>query len=195
MKEKDPSAARVIVREKQGGKIIIGEGTYINGINLYASSDDIVIGKFCRISYEVLMITNYGSHLLLADDLKRRCGKIVVGDNVFIGWRSMIRGGVTIGDFAIVGMGTIVVKNVEPFHMVAGNPARDLGLRPDTDKIIRLIKKRCGNTDGTPYEVVVKFKKQGYTFAEASRNPDQGAIFYIAPKGKILKYTNEFAVN
>jgi acetyltransferase-like isoleucine patch superfamily enzyme len=185
---------KATITEKQGGRVKVGEGTYINKATLYASSDDIIIGKFCRISYEVLMITNYGSHLLLGEDLKRRCGKIIVGDNVFIGWRSMIRGGVTIGDFAIIGMGAVVTKDVEPFHMVVGNPAKDIGLRPDTENIIKLIKKRCGNTDGTPYEVLTKFKKQGYTFAEASLNPDSGALFYIAKKGEELEYTDKFIV-
>src|SRR4030042_1898037 len=195
-KRMEPHLTKLVrVVEKQGGKVTVGEGTYMNGGTLYAGGDNIVIGKFCRISYDVLMLTNYGSNLLLADDLKRRAGKIIVGDNVFIGWGAMIRGGAIVGDWAIIGMGGVVIKNGEPFSMVVENPARDLGLRPDTNKIIRLIKKRCGNTDGTPYEVVTKFKKQGYTFAERSQDPNKGARLYIAPKGKILQYTDEFAVD
>jgi len=184
----------VKITEKQGGRVTVGEGTYMNSGLLYAGGDNITIGKFCRIGYEVFMLTNYGSNLLLADDKKRRSGGIIIGDSVHIGWKVLIRGGVTIGDWAIVGMGAVVLKNVEPFHMVGGNPARDLGLRPDTDKIIRLIKKRCGNIDGTPAEVIAKVKKQGYSIAEKSFHPDKGARLYIAPKGKILQYTEEFLV-
>ncbi len=184
----------VKIVEKQGGKVSVGEGTYMNSGILYAGGDNITIGKYCRIGYEVFMLTNYGSNLLLADDKKRRAGPIIIGDCVHIGWKVLIRGGVTIGDWAIVGMGAIVLKDVEPFHMVGGNPAKDLGLRPDTDKIIRLVKKRCGDIKGSPQEIMISAKKKGFTIAERSYHPNTGARLYIAPKGKILQYTDEFLV-
>lgn len=55
-----------------------------------------------------------------------RCQKTVIGDNVFLGANSVVLPGVRIGDGAIVGAGAIVTKDVEPYSVVAGNPARKL---------------------------------------------------------------------
>jgi hypothetical protein len=71
--------------------------------------------------------------------------------------------------------------------MVAGNPSEDIGLRPDTNRIIKLIKKGCGKADGTPFEVLKKFKDQGYVFAEVGKNPIEGATFFIIPPGEMIR--------
>lgn len=54
---------------------------------------------------------------------------IRVGDDVWIGTRAMILPGVTIGTGAIVGAGSVVTKSVEPYSVVAGNPARVVASR------------------------------------------------------------------
>ena len=178
---------KVNITEKGTGRVKIGFGTYFNSGTVRADNADIIIGKYCRISYDVLFVTNYGSHLLMTDDNKIRSQPIIVGDNVWIGWGSKLRGGVTVGDFAIIGMGSVVVKDIEPFHMAAGNPAEDIGLRPDTKKIMSLIKKRCGKADGTPFEILTKFKRQGYIFAEVGNNPMKGSTMFIVPPGIKIK--------
>lgn len=53
-----------------------------------------------------------------------RIGKVVIKNNVFIGARSLIMPGVTIGEYAIVAAGSIVTKSVEPYTVVGGNPAK-----------------------------------------------------------------------
>lgn len=58
-------------------------------------------------------------------------GSVSIGDNVFIGARSVILPGVTIGANSIVGAGSIVTKSVEPGTIVAGNPARTIGETKD----------------------------------------------------------------
>ncbi|WP_292489709.1 DapH/DapD/GlmU-related protein [Mesorhizobium sp.] len=55
-----------------------------------------------------------------------KIGKVRISDNAWIGFNSIILKGVTIGEGAIVGAGSVVTKNVEPFTIVAGNPARVL---------------------------------------------------------------------
>jgi carbonic anhydrase/acetyltransferase-like protein (isoleucine patch superfamily) len=50
--------------------------------------------------------------------------KTIIGNNVFLGLNAIILGGVTIGDGAIIGAGSVVTKDVEPFTVVAGNPAK-----------------------------------------------------------------------
>jgi putative colanic acid biosynthesis acetyltransferase WcaF len=55
--------------------------------------------------------------------------KITIEDSAFVGVRAMIMPGVTIGKKAIVGAQSVVTKNVKPDQIVAGNPAREIGLR------------------------------------------------------------------
>lgn len=55
--------------------------------------------------------------------------EVVIGDRVWIGYRAIILPGVTIGEGAVVGAGSVVTKDVEPYRIVAGNPARIIGHR------------------------------------------------------------------
>lgn len=57
---------------------------------------------------------------------------VVIGDDVWIGSRAMILDGVTIGKGAVVGAGAVVTKSVPPYAIVAGVPARVIGLRGGT---------------------------------------------------------------
>lgn len=58
---------------------------------------------------------------------KSKVGKVIIGNNVFIGWNSIILPNVTIGDNVIIGSGSIVTKNILSNSVVAGNPARVIG--------------------------------------------------------------------
>lgn len=57
-------------------------------------------------------------------------GPVVIGDRVWIGYRAIVLPGVSIGDGAVVGAGSVVTRDVQPFQIVAGNPARVIGVRP-----------------------------------------------------------------
>ncbi len=71
------------------------------------------------------------------DPVKRGAGKggrskpVFIGDDAFIGARSIILKGVSIGNAAVVGAGSVVTKSVAPRSIVAGNPARVVGSIPD----------------------------------------------------------------
>jgi maltose O-acetyltransferase len=52
-----------------------------------------------------------------------------IGDRVWIAYRAIILPGVTIGEGAVVGAGSVVTKDVEPYTIVAGNPARVVNKR------------------------------------------------------------------
>jgi len=56
-------------------------------------------------------------------------GKLVVGDDVYIGARSIIMP-ITIGEGAVIGAGSFVNKDVEPWGIYVGSPARKIGERP-----------------------------------------------------------------
>lgn len=67
--------------------------------------------------------------------------RTIIGNDVWIGERAIIKGGITIGDGAVVGMGSIVTHDVPPFCIVAGNPARIIRKRFD-DKSIEIFKQK-----------------------------------------------------
>lgn len=61
-----------------------------------------------------------------------------IGNDVWIGERSLVKAGVIIGDGAVVGMGSVVTKNIEPYSIVAGNPAKTIRMRFGDEQIIKL---------------------------------------------------------
>ncbi len=67
-------------------------------------------------------------------------GDTVIGDGVWIGMRAMIMPGVMIGEGAVVAAGSIVTKDVAPYTIVGGNPARPIRKRFADDVIARLLK-------------------------------------------------------
>ena len=59
--------------------------------------------------------------------------KVTIGDDVWIGARAIILPGVTIGQGSIVAAGSVVTKDVEPFSVVGGNPARVIKVRKQVE--------------------------------------------------------------
>lgn len=71
--------------------------------------------------------------------------KVTVGNDVWIGERAMIIGGCTIGDGAVIAAGAIVTKNVPPYAIVAGVPAKIIRYRFDSHTIEELLKLQWWN--------------------------------------------------
>lgn len=113
--------------------VYIGEDSYINGGMLSAGpASKIVIGKKCLISYNVHLRTE--THKYLRKDVcikDQGCEEkdIIIGDDVWLGYGAQVLPGVAIGSGAVVGAGAIVTRNVPPYAIVAGVPARQLGER------------------------------------------------------------------
>lgn len=70
-----------------------------------------------------------------------------VGNDVWIGQNSLIKQGVNIGHGAIVGMGSVVTKNVDPYTIVAGIPAKKIKLRFEKEIIEELLKSKWWSID------------------------------------------------
>lgn len=66
-------------------------------------------------------------------------GDTCIGDGVWLGMRSMIMPGVTIGEGAIVAANSVVTKDVEPYSMVAGSPAKHVRYRFSKETITDLL--------------------------------------------------------
>jgi acetyltransferase-like isoleucine patch superfamily enzyme len=136
----------------------IGEYTY--GIPAVSPSlgRKLKIGKFCSISWGV-SIELRGNHrtdimttypfMTFVDDWPEAKyvdtgavskGDVIIGNDVWIGYGVMILSGVTIGDGAVIGAGSVVTRDVEPYAIVAGNPARLIKKRFDDETIRKLLE-------------------------------------------------------
>lgn len=108
-------------------KVSIGDNVWINrNCSLYPSAQikeaEIVIGNNVAIGPETSLFSAGHDHRQInLPDIART---IRIGDHVWIGGKSIILPGVEIGEGAVVGAGSVVTKNVAPYTIVAGNPAR-----------------------------------------------------------------------
>lgn len=87
------------------------------------------IGNRVTITDETIILTHDGSTWLVRDGSGRRYAyrPVRIGDDVFIGVRSILMPGVEIGNHCIVAAGSIVTKSVPPGSIVAGTPAKIIG--------------------------------------------------------------------
>ena len=74
-------------------------------------------------------------------------GDTVVGNDVWIGNGATIMQGITIGDGAIIGTNSLVSRDVEPYTVVGGNPAREIRKRFDPDTIAFLLQLKWWDWD------------------------------------------------
>ena len=117
----------VFIRTNEhGASIIIGNNVGMSGCTISAHKS-IIIGDRVLIGSGALIMDS-DAHSL--DATARRTGAggetkpVVIEDDVFIGARAIVLKGVTIGKGAVVGAGSVVTKDVPPYSVVAGNPAR-----------------------------------------------------------------------
>ena len=102
---------------------LIIENGYINTNTEINCFNKIIIGKNCTIS-EGVIIRDCDNHLMEGNDSSS--APIIIGDNVWIGIRAIILKGVSIGDGSVVAAGAVVNKDVPPYSLVGGVPAKVL---------------------------------------------------------------------
>jgi acetyltransferase-like isoleucine patch superfamily enzyme len=120
----------------------IGSRTEIGHATSITVGKSVVIGRHCHIAGGVLI---FDSNAHPADPTLRLVGlppgdvevrPITVEDNVWIGARAIVHPGVTIGEGSVVSAGSVVMADVPPFTIVAGNPARRIvSLQPTGDTV------------------------------------------------------------
>lgn len=122
--------------------------------------DKLAIGKFCSIACGARFLFNSANHTMSSLstypfplffeewELKREDvasswdnkGDIIIGSDVWIGYEAVILAGVTIGDGAIIGSRAVVTKDVPPYTIVGGIPAKPIRKRFDDETISRLLQ-------------------------------------------------------
>lgn len=146
--------------------IIVGEFSYFGDVDFEKHvthhydfiGDRLIIGKFCQIGAGVEFVMNGANHQMNAistfpfyimqgwnmnpppmSELPIK-GDTVVGNDVWIGQNVTILPGVHIGDGAIIGANSVVGSDVEPYTIIAGNPAKHIRKRFDDELIDLLLK-------------------------------------------------------
>ena len=144
--------------------IIVGDFTYFSekDFEKYVShhydfyGDKLIIGKFCQIAKGVEFIMNganhqkdcvstfpfyifenWGESVPPLDKMPLK-GDTIIGNDVWVGQNAIILPGVHIGDGAIIGLNSVVGSDVEPYTIVAGNPAKPIRKRFD-DELIKIM--------------------------------------------------------
>jgi virginiamycin A acetyltransferase len=135
-------------------KVKVGKRTYgiLTITDFSPLMTKIIIGSYCSIAPGVLFLLG-GEHCLSSIStypfkVKRfgytneagSKGDIVVGDDVWIGTNAIICSGVTLGQGAVIAAGAVVTKDVEPYAVVGGNPAKLIKYRFDK-KIINILNE------------------------------------------------------
>ncbi len=138
------------------------------------NQEKLFIGKFCSIACGAKFIFTCANHALkslstypfpiFADtwgldwkdvtDAWDNKGDIVIGDDVWIGYEAVIMQGVHIGDGAIIGARAVVTKNVPPYTIVGGVPAKEIRKRFKQDTIEALLQQRWWDW---PYEKIQRY--------------------------------------
>lgn len=144
--------------------IIVGDYTYYDDpddVNNFIKNvlyhfdfvgDKLIIGKFCQLATGVRFVMNGGNHAIdgfstfpfaaFGDEWSNvplnfvSKGDTVIGNDVWIGNSATIMPGIKVGDGAIIATNSVVTKDVEPFSIVGGNPAKLIRKRFD-DKAIQ----------------------------------------------------------
>lgn len=112
------------------GDPVIGEGTWIGAFTLIDGSGGLEIGAGCDISSGVHIYTHSSARRCVSGRAYPAVDRqpVRIGDRVFVGANAVINMGVHIGDEAVIGAGAVVTKDVAARTIVAGVPARAIGV-------------------------------------------------------------------
>jgi serine acetyltransferase len=111
-----------------GRKVMLGRRNVLNhDCLLDGRRYQIRLGDDVSLGPEATILTL--GHDPQSPTFEDRGGDVIIGNRVWIGYRALIMPGVTLGEGAVVAAGAVVTKDVEPFMIVAGVPARPIGTR------------------------------------------------------------------
>ena len=160
-----------------GENVIIGDNSYVND---YTDISSAVIGKFCSIAgccgiwlnnHPISWIsTSPVLYTLIGMTSSERYSENkkppVIGNDVWIGMHSVILKGIQIGDGAIVAAGSVVTKDIPPYAIVAGVPAKVIKYRFERDIIEKLLQLKWWDKKDTELIALKSIIKKQNKFTE-----------------------------
>jgi acetyltransferase-like isoleucine patch superfamily enzyme len=152
-------------------RVSIGRFTYGNpAFKLWGMEESIEIGSYCSIADNVTIFGGgehntdwvttfplrlaYGDPYGGKDGLPSTKGKTRIGNDVWIGYGTAILSGVTVNDGAVIGAYSLITKDVLPYSIVGGNPAKLIKYRFTDQQISELLKIQWWNW---PHARIIKF--------------------------------------
>lgn len=144
------------------------------------NNDKLIIGKFCSIACKAKFLMTSGNHSMKSlstytfpifyeewdetinvKEAWDNKGDIIIGNDVWIGYDAIIMSGVKIGDGAIIGTRALVTKDVPPYTIVGGAPAKPIKKRYDDDTISKLLKIKWWNWSAEKIQANIKCIQAG----------------------------------
>ncbi len=162
---KNRKPERFLNNEINEENVTIGDYSYGKiKIKRYGKDTKLIIGKFCSFADNVTIllggehdynwITTYPFFAHFSECLdenispfKDSKGDIIIGNDVWIGYGSVILSGVTIGDGAIIGANSVVTKDIPPYAIAAGNPVKIYKKRFSEEIIKKMLEIAWWNWD------------------------------------------------
>ncbi|MBU3214018.1 CatB-related O-acetyltransferase [Clostridium estertheticum] len=145
------------------------------------NNDKLIIGKFCSIACKAKFLMTSGNHTMKSlsnytfpifyekwglpvshiTDAWDNKGDIDIGNDVWIGYDAIIMSGVKIGDGAIIGTRAVVTKDVPPYTIVGGVPAKVIKKRCDDETISKLLEIKWWNWTYEKIQANIKYIQSG----------------------------------
>jgi len=105
----------------RGAELRIGDGTYLNRNTEIVATSSVELGRDCRIGRDVLIMDS-DQHPLPGEAMV--AVPVVIEDRVWVGARAIVLKGVRIGHDSVIGAGAIVTRDIPPFSVAVGQPAK-----------------------------------------------------------------------
>lgn len=148
--------------------LTLGAYSYINSLDLWVgnieSNGHVLIGRYCSLGWDLLFlvarnhdykaVTTYPK-FNVSNNPAKNPRQIIIGHDVWIGHGVTILGGVKIGNGAVIGANAVVAKDIPPYAIAVGNPARVIKYRFDEQTIKKLLAVKWWNWDKEKVEQIL----------------------------------------
>ena len=154
----DGSITADLYQDRIFGQVHVGRGTYIGGVRFrtYSNDEKIFVGRYCSNAIDII-ISAGGNHrydlpstwpvesYLRGVPNPTRSYRptdrhTTIGHDVWIGYQAIIAGGVHVGDGAVIGCGAVVIRDIPPYSIAVGNPARVIRSRFSAEQVEDLLR-------------------------------------------------------
>jgi len=191
--------------------LTVGRGSYAMNITLqiFLFNPHVLIGRFCSVADNIYFLIGgnhpyknvssfpfdyhssvekiFGSAKTIPNKRRNPC-QIIIGHDVWIGHGVTILGGVKIGNGAVIGTGAVIAKDIPPYAIAVGNPARVIKYRFDEETIKKLLAVKWWNWDLKKLEENLPLIANVEKFLETHYSPELENF----PEDDLSRYLNNF---